>query len=513
VIEEINLIYPDFVVASGDIGDNPEMIGQNEVRQYERVKEVLLNLDVPIYIVNGNHDYDSDSEEGDASILEYRDLINPYPDFSWDYGQLHFIGLDSGKKSAYYGLPGCMMGKGLTDNQMNWLQSDLDNNDGGGLIFAFMHHTALDPDKCPDFPYYNSSISRNQMEFLDICKQNQISMVLTGHTHIDEVWARDGNKQTGSSIGSPIPPLYIQTKSVTHDDFNDNHGYRLVRISGSSVVDYTYDKDGNGLRDGASSLTAGELGLTFFPSNNASVDKVTATIENNLHEDFDDVHIVFKMPKPITGKKYYAINGTIEQNIEGPNYDVYYVKTDISKQSIKDVILQQGYPIELNNGWNLISLPLIQPETDLKIILSSISGSYDAVQYYNRADKADYWEHYNSQKPLHLNDLKIIDHTMGIWIHITNPQGITLLIDGIPPSNPEYIHLRSGWNLVGYPSLTNFNRSYGLNNLAYDIDVNAIWTYNAASQKWEQLGNSDYFQNGRGYYIHSKTECDWEVPI
>jgi hypothetical protein len=351
------------------------------------------------------------------------------------------------------------------------------------------------------------------MEFLEMCKQNQVSVVLTGHTHIDEVWDRDGNKQTGSAIGSPISPLYIQTKSATHDDFNDNHGYRLVRISENTISDYTYDIDGNGQRDGDSSIIAGELSMTFFPSNNGTVNTVTATIENDLHENFNDARIVFKMPKPQTGKQYYATNGVIEQKIEGSIYDVYYVKTDISKRSSKDVILQQGFPIELKHGWNLISLPLIQSETDLNSVLSSISGVYDAVQYYNTNDTADSWEHNSLQKPPHLNVLNYIDHTMGLWIHITESQGTILIIDGIPPSIPQSINLDPGWNLVGYPTLTNFNRSLGLNNLVFDTDIDAIWTYTAFEQKWEQLGESDYFQIGRGYYIHAKTECIWEVPL
>ncbi len=43
--------------------------------------------------------------------------------------------------------------------------------------------------------------------------------------------------------------------------------------------------------------------------------------------------------------------------------------------------------------------------------------------------------------------------------------------------------------------------------------MDAIWTYNASTQKWKQLGPSDYFEIGRGYWIHAKTTCVWEVPL
>ncbi|UCG69677.1 MAG: metallophosphoesterase, partial [Thermoplasmata archaeon] len=512
VIEEINLIYPDFVIASGDIGDNPEMIGQNEVRQYEKVREVLQKLEVPIYVVNGNHDYDSDTDEGDASILEYRDLINPYRDFSWDYGPYHFIGLDSGEKNAYYGLPGCMMGKGITNSQMNWLQTDFDKHAESSLSFIFMHHTALDPDECPDFPYFNSSISKNQREFLDMCRQNRVAMVLTGHTHIDEVWDRDGNKQTGTNIGNPIPPLYIQTKSVTHDDFNDHHGYRLIRLSEGSVTDFTYDKDGNGNRDAASSIRADKLSLSFFPSNNGTSETVTATIRNDLHESFHDARIVFYMPKPEPGMQYFATGGRIEQKIEYTTYDVYYVRTDIQEESTKDVILQLGYPMYLEQGWNLISLPLVQSDTNLASVLSSIEEYYDAVQWYDPIETEDPWKDYRVGKP-YGNDLSDLDEKMGIWIHVTEPDEVLFFCKGILPAQNQIITLHPGWNLVGYTTLSNYNRAGGLNNIVFGVDIDTVQCFDPITKTWHEMEPDEYFIPGRGYWIHSKIDTIWEVPL
>ena len=77
----------------------------------------------------------------------------------------------------------------------------------------------------------------------------------------------------------------------------------------------------------------------------------------------------------------------------------------------------------------------------------------------------------------------------------------------------QSISLKPGWNLVGYPSLTNKDRTNALNNLTFNTDVDAIWTYNASSQKWEKIGDLDYFEIGKGYYIHAKAEVVWEVPL
>jgi hypothetical protein len=67
--------------------------------------------------------------------------------------------------------------------------------------------------------------------------------------------------------------------------------------------------------------------------------------------------------------------------------------------------------------------------------------------------------------------------------------------------------------MVGYPSLRNYNRTLALNNLTFDIHVDAIWTFNATSQKWLEIGASEHLKPRRGYWIHATQECEWEVPL
>jgi hypothetical protein len=66
---------------------------------------------------------------------------------------------------------------------------------------------------------------------------------------------------------------------------------------------------------------------------------------------------------------------------------------------------------------------------------------------------------------------------------------------------------------VGYPSLTNKPRDTALNNIIFGSDVDAIQTYDAATGNWEVLGPSDEFELGRGYWVHSKVEKVWVVPL
>ncbi|UCE39281.1 MAG: SBBP repeat-containing protein [Thermoplasmata archaeon] len=166
----------------------------------------------------------------------------------------------------------------------------------------------------------------------------------------------------------------------------------------------------------------------------------------------------------------------------------------------------------LHEGWNLISIPLVQQDDSLTKVLGSISGCYDAVQWYDPTDTRDSWKHHKVGKP-YGNDLFNLNEKMGFWIHITQSGGTLFNYTGIRPSMNQIISLRQGWNLVGYPSETVYNRIQGLNIIDFGIEVDMIIWFNANSQTWHKMGSEDYFVFGRGYYIHAKSECDWEVPL
>jgi hypothetical protein len=171
----------------------------------------------------------------------------------------------------------------------------------------------------------------------------------------------------------------------------------------------------------------------------------------------------------------------------------------------------ENYTI-LKQGWNLISIPLIQEEQNLTRVLGSIDSWYDAVQWYNITDISDPWKHFKLGKPFG-NDLYHLNESIGFWIHIIQPGDTIFLFNGTLPSVNQTIALHTGWNMVGYPSLKNYNRTKGLNNLTFGQDVNLIQWYDAATKTWHDLEENDYFVPGRGYWVHTNVECEWEVPL
>jgi hypothetical protein len=191
-----------------------------------------------------------------------------------------------------------------------------------------------------------------------------------------------------------------------------------------------------------------------------------------------------------------------------------YVNPQPNMKSNKEVtIIMKDYSliISLKSGWNLISIPSAQSPMLLESVLDPIKGKYDSVQWYDPTDLTDHWKHHHTKKRPHMNDLHEINHNMGIWVHLTINYDTYLPLTWEKPTSNRQLLLKQGWNLVGYPASTNRLRNDALNNLEFDLDCDSIWTFNAITQKWVELGETDYFELGKGYWIHIKEDCDWLV--
>lgn len=166
----------------------------------------------------------------------------------------------------------------------------------------------------------------------------------------------------------------------------------------------------------------------------------------------------------------------------------------------------------LKQGWNLVSVPLEPQDESVESVLDSIKGKYDAVQWFDNLDINDPWKHNKLEKPFG-GDLNHLNQSMGFWVHITSPGDTIFHFNGTRPMVNETITLFEGWNLIGYPSLDNKTRDVALNNINFGSDIDMIQAYNSTSENWEIISVSDIFELGRGYWIHSKVEKVWEVPL
>jgi hypothetical protein len=178
----------------------------------------------------------------------------------------------------------------------------------------------------------------------------------------------------------------------------------------------------------------------------------------------------------------------------------------------------QTAELELVRGWNLISLPVILPCTNVAEVFSSIEGYYDAIQAYDGHDSQDQWSCYSVGVPEFANTLEQIDETMGLWISMTDTATLSLL--GSRPKGVD-IALHAGWNMVGYPLQESLGVAQALAGIGEQLtmvrwydpsDSEDPWkTYDPIAPAW--ANDLTEMQPGRGYWIAVDQDCVWTTGV
>ena len=319
---EINLIHPDFVLITGDL------VHESCPEQYEMLIELIRELRVPAYLVMGNHDYTNLFGFNNDPIY-YLEYITPIRDYSFDFGNHHFVGMDSGHTVDWpYNT-----GSGFTDEQMRWLEGDLWAHRQSRSRFIFMHHPAVD--------FTGLTIKNNREEFIALSEEYGVDMTLSGHTHWDAVYDKNGNKKEGD-VGWVNGTKFLQTTaSGMKSPLYAFAGYRLLRVASGELDTYTYDYDANGARDAASSIPYDNIDQSYFPSNNGTADRMAVRIKNDLRESFHDACLELKVTEPGKGLGYVAENGTIVKEKGSDDIRIFSLRTDIEALSITEISLYQ----------------------------------------------------------------------------------------------------------------------------------------------------------------------------
>ena len=150
-------------------------------------------------------------------------------------------------------------------------------------------------------------------------------------------------------------------------------------------------------------------------------------------------------------------------------------------------------------------------DNSLPNALNDADTSWDIIKYYDCQDIQDPWKSYNLAKPPGLNDLMNVSYTMGLWVHIPDAGSLGdgfIDIEGIMPGTTA-IPLYTGWNLVGYPSITPVLASDTLPPVADIMSVydatNPYMIRDITDMTTETL--SCY----NGYWIHVTADAMWIV--
>jgi len=156
---------------------------------------------------------------------------------------------------------------------------------------------------------------------------------------------------------------------------------------------------------------------------------------------------------------------------------------------------EETFSKDLVEGWNLVSLPLEPWDNSTSVVLSSMSGKYDAVYSYNAATKQ-------------FEDVMTgtMDPGIGYFVHVTTAG--TWTYTGIPYTNMS-VPLEQGLNMVGW-----LNCSKPIDNALSSIAGNYWYVarWNATSQKFEtynpvapsEFNDFTTLERGEGYFISMK---------
>jgi len=146
--------------------------------------------------------------------------------------------------------------------------------------------------------------------------------------------------------------------------------------------------------------------------------------------------------------------------------------------------------IELNEGWNLISLPVILNETTIANVLSGVDDidNIQVVKYY----EDDEWFNYI---PGELAELTTMEDGKGYWINMDNDDVLTVTgieMPAFPNPSPAYEVIQE-WNLIGLKSISA--------RMLSSIYLQSLTGSYILSDQNNINRNNDYMYSGKGYWL------------
>ena len=199
----------------------------------------------------------------------------------------------------------------------------------------------------------------------------------------------------------------------------------------------------------------------------------------------------------ITNVHHSDWTGTMRFNRVG-EYDVEFRLLHganlVGDGAVTAVVAGVSYDIELNEGWNLISLPLI-PESDaIETVLAGIMDDVISVWYYDAAAKD--WQTFTPDAP---GDLDTIEDGKAYWIRMDATATLTAVGTAIalPGEMPRAYRVEEGWNMVGFQSTRDTIKAE-----EYLKETSFVRIYKFEDGNWDIVEPAlDNMQPGLGYWV------------
>lgn len=222
-----NLVpQPDYLVITGDLGD----FGTPD--EYALIKQELMNVNVPMLVVPGNHDHRLNLREGLSELVRFDH--SEFCNFVVEHDERLLIGLDSSVIGKPYGQ--------LSLETLSWLEDTLGQHPDKPTLL-FLHH----PPMHVGLTHMDVQNLQNAEALYEVLsKFNNVVGIVAGHLHrpITAVWK-----------GMPVWVGPSHSHSVTLDlepdapsSFSlEPNAIQLFKFDGDSVVSHiSYINDSEG---------------------------------------------------------------------------------------------------------------------------------------------------------------------------------------------------------------------------------------------------------------------------
>nr|MDO8083324.1 metallophosphoesterase [Candidatus Sigynarchaeum springense] len=314
------VIAPDVIVLSGDVMEGPGNEETGSAGQYDIAYNHLSALNLPIVMVSGNHD--------NRNLGPWKHYFGPLFS-STRFDDVKIVGFDSS-------LP-------IGSSTLNWLNEEATPIVPGGPAFLTCHYN-IDPS------YFQSA----WMGVSDMMIDKNLTGILVGHTHSDLIGSigklRDaifnnvdtlidggedeymailaGVLETTNATTTYLDPIrepqILMTRTAAKGgdtvmpigNFSYSQlrysGYRLMSVRRNLASNYTYDLDGDGIRDPQVCFPVGmfrvsradDAGLGTLYSSGS-----TWTLNNTGNEPLRAARATFLLPNAPAGH-HWALNAT-----------------------------------------------------------------------------------------------------------------------------------------------------------------------------------------------------------
>lgn len=365
-MKEVNLLNPDFVVVTGDL-----MFGQinpqEYIYEYEETYKMLQQLNVPVYLVPGNHDYYAQDATLADGAKYWEQYFGPQY-FSFDYGPYaHYIGYNSFDwhefdRSGHGTLSVPTWGGQIREKQLSWIKQDLAENEKkakeGQVKGLFSHHNPLWEDR-NIWPQSDSEVQQywkqydeqhnprrldtlllgeklgvkydqqwhgeNAGELINLMKQYHVNLSLHGHTHIDNVTEKDGI-------------LYTTTTAVELSG-KPWSGFRLFKMKNGKIISYNYEEPGRSIpvyQNGDTRSGVMSFDVQYEKANDGQVNSQEAKIINRL-----TIPVTVTIPFYLTEGSYQISSGTVKQNYSADGKQYVAVEITVPAETTQNLFVHK----------------------------------------------------------------------------------------------------------------------------------------------------------------------------